>query len=190
MGSERLSHMFTAEDPTFKGHSSKDKAKNPSSKHSLSHTSGTQPVSVSNGPKSSSPIIKTRRKMNSKYKELSKRYAQQLSHLATTLDAIDSITKSTNSDQYEILMSNKKRVDKLNEELEHLRNSPALHDHIHFDQMKHDIEQLTNDLKTHKMNNDNPNAVNAVDALVALPMDNSDSEENGKNNGEKTSIYF
>jgi hypothetical protein len=73
MGSENLSHKFAIKDPTYKENSSSSKHKDEkfSSQHSLSHTSGTQPVSISNGPNSSSsPIIKHKRKPNSKHRKL------------------------------------------------------------------------------------------------------------------------
>jgi hypothetical protein len=190
MGSEGLSHRFAAQDPTFKENSSssKDTGKKSSPQHSMCHTSGTQPVSISNGPQSSpsSSLIKHKQKSNPKYTKLFKLYRRQLSHIETSLNAIESLSKSANSDKNQILLSNRKCIDQLNENLEKLYNSPSEHDHIHFDQIKHDIEQLINDLKSYKMNNDDPDSTNTIDHLVGYPLDVSDSEEDGK----ITLMYF
>jgi hypothetical protein len=179
MGSERLSHMFAAQDPTYKktSSSSKHDDQKPSSQHSLSHTSGTQPVSLSNGPKSSpSPMIKHKLKPNSKYQKLIKLCSRQLSYIETTLNAIESLSKSRNNNENEIFLLYRKRLDKVNTDVEHLRNSPAEQDHKHFDPIKNDIDQLMNDLQSYKMNNDDPNSTNTIDSLVGLPLDVSDSE--------------
>jgi hypothetical protein len=175
MGSERLSHLFAIQDPTYKKNSSSDEK--PSSNHSLFHTSGTQPVSISNGP-TSSPSSKSKQKTNSKYKKLIKLYSRQLSHITTTLNAIESLSKSENNHhQTQMLASNRKRVENLSENLENFRNSPSKQDHLHFDPLKADIDQLMNDLKSYKIDNANPDSTNTIDYLVGFPLDASDSEE-------------
>jgi len=189
MGSEHLSHKFAAQDPAYKENSSSSKHKDEkcTSHHSLFHTPGTQPVSMSNGPKpSSSSIIKHQQKPNSKHRKLIKLHSRQLSHIETTLNAIQSLSKSANNNQNKIFLSNKNRVDKLNKDLEDIRNTPSKQDHIHFDQIKNDIDQLINDLKSYKMDNDNSDSGNTIDNLVGFPLDVSDSE----NDEEKTLIYF
>lgn len=186
MGSESLSHKFTAKDPTFKESSSSKKHEDTtsSSKNSMSHTSGTQPISLSNGSKSSSsPLIKHQRKPNSKHRSLLKFHSQQLSYISTTLDAIESLSKSNNNNNNQIVISNKERLDKLNKDIENIRNDSSKQNHIHFDQLKDDIDQLINDLKLYKMNNDKPNVTNTIDLLVGLPLDVSDNED-------KTLVYF
>jgi len=189
MGSESLSHKFATKDPAYKEYSSTSKHKDEklSSQHSLCHTSGTQPVSMSNGPKSSSsPLIKHQRKPNSKHRKLLKLYSQQLSHIETTINSIESLSKPGNSDENKICLSYKKRADKLNEDLENILNTPSQQDHIHFDQLKTDIDQLINDLKSYKMDNDNSNSSNTIDYLVGFPLDVSDSEDDE----DKTLIYL
>jgi hypothetical protein len=189
MGSENLSHKFAIKDPTYKENSSSSKHKDEkfSSQHSLSHTSGTQPVSISNGPNSSSsPIIKHKRKPNSKHRKLLKLYTQQLSHIGTTINSIESLSKPFNSDQHQIFLSSKKRADKLNEDLENIRKTPSKQDHIHFDQLKADIDQIINDLKSYKTDKDNSDLSNTSDYLVGFPLDVSDSEDDQ----DKTLIYF
>ena len=187
MGSERLSHMFTMQDPTYKKNS-KHEDEQSSSHHSLSHTSGTQPVSMSNGPKSSpsSSMIKHKLKINPKYKKLIKLYSRQLAHITTTLNAITSLSKSDNT---QILESSKKRADTLRDNLESFRNSPSKQDHIHFDPLKKEIDQLIDDLKSYKVNNSNPDSRNTIDYLIGFPLNASDSE-NDDGEEEKTLVYF
>lgn len=190
MGSEGLSHKFAIQDPTYKEYSSssKDKDENSSSQNSVSHTSGTHPVSISNGPKSSpsSSITKHKRKSNSKYTKLFKLYRQQLYNIETSLNAIESLSRSTDRDKHKILLSTRKRLDKLNETLENLHKSSSAQDHKYFDEIKHDIEQLINDLKSYKMDNSDPDTTNAIDYLVSFSLDVSDNEDNG----ETTLTYF
>jgi hypothetical protein len=183
MGSENLSHKFAAKDPTYKEDSSKYEDK----KSSTSHTSGTHPIHLSNGPRSSSSsIIKHKSKPNSKHRKLLKLYTRQLSHISTTINAIESLSKPVDNNQNKILLSNKKRVEKLNEQLDNIRNDPSKQDHTYFDQVKNDIDQLINDLKSYKMDNDNPDATNTIDYLAGVPLDVSDDE----NDEEKTIMYF
>jgi hypothetical protein len=193
MGSERLSHMFTALDPTRKKQSSPTKGENQkqSSQHSLFHAPGTQPVAFSNGPKSSppsSPIIKHKRKTNPKYKKLIKLYSEQLSHITTTLNAIESLSKTDNIHHKEMLESSKTRVNKLRDDLEDFSNSPSKQDHVHFDPLKDEIDQLINDLKSYKIDNTNPDSRNAIDHLIGFPLNVSDSDVEDED-GE-TLVYF
>lgn len=191
MGSEGLSHKFTLKDPTYKGNSSSnDDHKKSSSQHSMSHTSGTQPVAVSNGPQSSSSSSSTKLKhilkINSKYKKLFKLYTRQLFHIETTINAIESLSKSNNNnEQNQIILSYKNRVNELNETIENLRKTPSELDHTQFDQIKNDIEQLINDLKMYKITNDKPDSGNTINALVGFPLDVSDND-----NDDETLIYF
>jgi hypothetical protein len=189
MGSERLSHLFAIQDPNYKKNSSstKDDDEKSSSHHSLSHTPGTQPVSISNGPTSS--MIKHKQKMNSKYKKLIKLYNRQLVHIITTLNAIESLSKTDNIHQNQILESNKNRVNKLRDNLENFRNSPSKHDHIHFDPLKKEMDQLINDLKSYKLDNTNPNSRNTIDYLIGFPLDVSDTE-NDDDDDKETLVYL
>ena len=185
MGSERLSHAFTAEDPTFdKDKSAYANETSSKSSHSLSHTSGTHPISVSNGPPHSSGS-KHIRKTNSKYRKLIKLYERQLSHISSTLDAIETLAKPGNPHQDTVILLNKQRVNKLKEKLEDFSNDPSKQDYKHFEPLKDDIDQLIDDLKSYKMDNDNPNATHTMDSLVGIPLDVSDSEHDE----EKTLIY-
>jgi hypothetical protein len=192
MGSENLSHKFAVQDPTYKKYasSSKHEPDESSSHHSMCHTSGTHPVSMSNGPKSSASTSSTKLKhilkINPKYQKLFKLYNRQLSHIGTTITAMEALSKSTNNDQHEIISSYRNRVDELNKALENLRNTPHEQDHTKFDQMKNDIDQLINDLKSFKMTKDNSNCWNTVDYLVGFPLDVSDNE----NDGDETLIYL
>ena len=194
MGSERLSHMFTALDPTRKKTSSshKDEDDKSSHQHSFFHTPGTQPVAFSNGPKSSppsSPIIKHRRKTNSKYKKLIKLYSRQLSHITTTLNAIESLSNTDKIHHNEILQSSRTRANKLREDLDDFSNSPSKQDHVHFDPLKDEIDQLINDLKSYKIDNTNSNSRSAIDYLIGFPLDaSSDSEP--ENEDDETLVYF
>lgn len=195
MGSEHLSHLFAVNDPTFKENSSssKHKEKESLSQHSMSHTSGTQPVSLSNGPKSSqSPLIKHKRKPNAKHRKLLKLYNRQLCHINTTLNAIESLSELNDKNENEIILSNKKRVEELKQTIEDIRNDYSKQDHIHFDQLKDDIDQLINNLESYKTNNnDKPDLTNTIDYLVGLPLDVSESEDDDDHDDEnKTLIYF
>ncbi|CAF0726033.1 unnamed protein product [Adineta steineri] len=188
MGSESLSHRFLAEDPTYKGKSpyaSKSDDKKSASHHSVSHTSGTHPVALSNGPNSSSPPtaskIKHKYKSHPKYKKLYKVYKKQLAHMETTVNAIDSLSKSPSTNQNQMLSSIKKRIDELNGNLDNLNDTPSLQDHIHFDPIKVEIKQLLEDLKSYKLDNKNSNSINAIDHLVGLSLNVSDSDDNEEN---------
>jgi len=83
-------------------------------------------------------------------------------------------------------LSTQKRADKLNEDLENIRKTPSQQDHIHFDQLKADIDQIINDLKSYKTDKDNSDLSNTIDYLVGFPLDVSDSEDDQ----DKTLIYF
>ena len=194
MGSERLAHMFTAKDPTFKGTSSEGKRPEDAmdSHHSMSHTSGTQPVSVSNGPHSpSSSIFKGKRKHNPKYEKLLKLYGRQLTHIGKTLHSIESFSHSSaDEDKNEFLLSNKKRIEQLNDELESLRHRPTEQDHEEFKQMKNNIDQVIDDLKSYKMHGARTESSTVLDLLVGYPLEVSDSEETDKDNPAKTLVYF
>ncbi|UJR34131.1 hypothetical protein I4U23_021538 [Adineta vaga] len=183
MGSEGLSHKFTAKDPTFKGKIAEDDKS--SSHNSMFHTPGTQPVSLSNGSTSSS-TVKIKRKSHSKYTKLYKLYRRQLSHIETTLNAIESLSKSSKNDQNQILFSTRKHVDELNEKLENYRNVRSPEDHKHFDSIKHDIEQLIDDLKFYKMNSNDSDSNNTIDYLVGFPLDVSNSDDDE----DETLVYF
>lgn len=181
MGSEGLSHRFAAEDPTFHGKLNEDKKS--SSHGSMSHTSGTQPVSVSNGPESSSSIVKHNHQPNSKYKKFIKLFRRQLSHIETTVNAIDLLSKSSDNQQSELLLSTRDRIQNLYERLENLRNDLSIRDHEHVDSIKHDIQQLIDDLKSYKMNFDN---VDSIDYLVGFPVNISDNDTDE----DETLVYF
>ncbi|CAF0771803.1 unnamed protein product [Rotaria sordida] len=192
MGSEHLSHLFAAKDPAYKDSLSVSKLvdEKSSSHHSLFHTSGTHPVAVSHRKKVSSSslssIKKSKLKLSSKDKKLLKLYSRQLSHIETTLDAIESLTKSNNSEHIKNLLSYRKRANQLHGDLKNLPHSSSDVDNNDFDQMKIEIEQLINDLKSYKMNNDDPDSKNSIDYLVNFPLDVSDSE----NDEEIISTYF
>ena len=189
MGSERLSHAFTNLDPTYKPNSF-DESNTKEPQESLKHSSGTQPVSVSNGPSHSSSSFKVKHKpkTNPKYRKLIKLYNRQLTHITTTLDAIETFSQSENHQENKILSSNKNRVNELKATLDNLHQNPEQQDHLHFEPLKADIDQLIDDLKSYKMNNGIPNTSNTIDHLVGLPIDESDSENDDKE--EKTLIYF
>ena len=189
MGSEGLSHKFTIQDPTYKENSSSNHDKS-SSQHSMSHTSGTHPVAVSNGPQSSSSSSSTKLKhilkINSKYRKLFKLYTLQLSHIETTINAIESLSKSNNNnEQNKLILLYKNRVNELKETIENLRKTPSEQDHTQFDQIKNDIEQLINDLKMYKIDNDKSDSGNTINSLVSFPLDVSDND-----NDDETLIYF
>ena len=184
MGSEGLSHRFAAEDPTFHGKLNEDKKS--SSHSSMSHTSGTQPVSVSNGPESSSSIAKHNNKPNSKYKRFIKLFRRQLSHIKTTVNAIESLSKPSDDQQSQLLLSTRDRIQNLYERLENLRNDLSIRDHEHVDSIKHDIQQLIDDLKSYKMNFDNVDSINTIDYLVGFPVNMSDNDSDK----DETLVYF
>ena len=194
MGSERLSHAFTAKDPTFKGKSALANPHDPAdatSHHAMSHTSGTQPVSLSNGPKSSASTKKiTRHKPNSKHRKLLKLYAQQLSHLDTTCDAIESLSTSMSVKQQREFLHVKKHLEEVKIRDEQLRSCPSDDDHESFDQMKNDIDQLIEEFKTFKTSNcHHPDAMTPLDLLVGVPVDASESDDDDPQE-PKTLIYF
>ena len=194
MGSERLAHMFTAKDPTFKGTSSAAKREEDATTthHSMSHTSGTQPVSVSNGPhSSSSSIFKGKRKHNPKYEKLLKLHGRQLTHIGKMLHSIESFSHPSAADEKnEFLLSNKKRIEQLNVDLEDLRHRPTDQDHEEFQQMKSRIDQVIDDLKSYKMHGSRTESSTVLDLLVGYPLEVSDSEETDKDNPAKTLVYF
>ena len=184
MGSERLGHMFTAKDPTFKGEVA-------SSKHeAMSHTSGTHPVSLSNGPKSLASTKKiTRHKPNSKHRKLLKLHARQLAYLETTYQAIESLSKPISNEQHEQLLASKRRLDELKIKNDQLRDSPSVDDHEHFDQIKMEIDELIEEFKLLKLNNPQPDSMTTLDLLFGVPLDASESDDDDPNK-PKTLIYF
>ncbi|CAF1178376.1 unnamed protein product [Adineta ricciae] len=184
MGSESLSHRFAAKDPTFHGKLNEDEKS--SSHGSMSHTSGTQPVSVSNGSESSSSIVKHNHKPNSKYRRLIKLFRQQLSHTETTVNAIESLSKSSGDRKNQMLLSTREQIHKLYQRLENLRNDLSIRDHEHVDSIKHDIEHLIDDLKSYKMNFDNEDSINTIDYLVGFPVNISDNDTDD----DETLVYF
>jgi hypothetical protein len=71
-----------------------------------------------------------------------------------------------------------------------LRDCPSDDDHKSFDQMKHDIDQLIEEFKIIKSNNDHPvNAMTPLDLLVGIPVDASESDDEDRQE-PKTLIYF
>ena len=185
MGSERLGHLFAQKDPKFKEHCpvTKHEDHKSSSNHSLSHTSGTQPVFMSNGPRStpSSSIIK--HKINPKYKKLIKLYHRQLAHIATTLNAIESVS-ITDQHSNPIFSASRKRLNELNQTLENFHNSPDKHNQEAFDSLKGNIDQLIHDIQSYKSTN---TSRHTIDHLVGFPLDVSDSDNEEK---DKTLVYF
>lgn len=183
MGSERLGHLFAQADPAFKQHCSFSKH---ADHHSLSHTSGTQPVFMSNGPgssPSSSSMIK--HKINPKYKKLLKLYHRQLAHVATTLDAIESVSITDHPHHSNpIFLASRKRLIELNETLENFRNSPDKQNQKDFDSLKRDIDHLIHDIQSYKTNN---TSRHTLDHLVGIPLDVSDSDTEEK---DQTLVYF
>lgn len=181
MGSENLSHKFTIKDPTFKGESHKA---DHSSHQSSAHTSGTHPVSVSNGPTSSSSSAKKHQlKSNSKYGKLYTLHREQLAHIGTTLDAIESLSTPANAKQTQLLSSAREELDRLNEKLESLRDAPSADDYLQFDWVKRDIDALIDKLKAYKTDSNDCASANTLDCLVGAPLDVPEDDK-------KTLIYF
>lgn len=198
MGSERLGHMFTVKDPTFKEQSSsKNHSKDSSSTHhALSHSSGTQPVSISNGPRSSptsSSITKVAKKLkpNSKYRKLWKLQSRQISFIGTTLDAIESLSNGMSDAERKDFSLKKDRFNALNERIENVRHSAANQDHQVFDQIKSDIQHLIDDLKSFKTTHHHSNAKSTLDMLFGIPLEASETDENDEDEDpNKVLNYF
>ena len=186
MGSERLGHMFAQKDPAFKEIASSNTHENqkPLSHHSLSHTSGTQPVCMSNGPSSSSKTPMIKHKINPKYKKLLKLYHRQLTYISTTLNAIESVSTTDHFHSNPMLISSRQRLDHLYQTLDNFRNSPNKQDQPHFDSLKTDIDQLVDDIKSYKTKH---STSHTLDHLIGFPLDVSDSDNDEPS---KTLIYF
>ncbi|CAF2530333.1 unnamed protein product [Rotaria sp. Silwood2] len=179
MGSEHLSHLFAAKDPAYKD----------SSFLSKFHANETHPVSADHSKKarsSLSSIKKLKLKHRSEDKKLIKLYSRQLSHIETTVDAIESLSKSKDTEHIKIILSYRKRLTKLNQDFENLRHSLTEENDNNFNRMKIEIEQLINDLKLYKMNNDDSGSKNPIDYVVNFSLDAPNSE----NDEEIISMQF